>query len=110
MRRAHDVWMAEQRILRCRLLDEHVERGARDMAGVERCAQRCLVDQSATRAIDDADALLHRGERLGVDDVLGLLGERRVQRDEVGAPDQIVERRPSRRQAASARSGDRNGS
>ena len=29
--------------------------------------------------------------RLGVDDVLGLLGERRVQRDEIGAPEQLVE-------------------
>ena len=39
----------------------------------------------------DAHALLHLGERLGVDDVAGLVGERRVQRDEIGAAQQLVE-------------------
>ena len=61
------------------------------MTGIERGAQRLLVDQPAARAIDDAHALLHRRERLGVDDVLGLVGQRRVQRDEIGALEQLVE-------------------
>ena len=38
MRRADDVGMPEQRIARRRLLDEHVEGGARDLAGIERLA------------------------------------------------------------------------
>ena len=91
MRRAHHVGMPEQRVLGGRLLGEYVEGRAGDMAGIERSAQRHLVDQPAARAIDDAHALLHRGERLGVDDVLGLLGQRRVQGDEIGAPEQLVE-------------------
>ena len=74
-----------------RLLGEHVEGGAGDLAGIERRAQGRFVDQPAARAIDDAHALLHRRERLGVDDVPGLVGERRVQRDEIGAPEQLVE-------------------
>ena len=91
MRRAHHVGMAEQRIRGRRLLGEHVEGRARDVAGIERRAQRRLVDQPAARAVDDAHALLHRRERLAVDDVLGLLGQRRMQGDEIGAPDQLVE-------------------
>ena len=83
--------MAEQRILLRRLLGEHVEGRAGDLAGIERRAQRRLVDQAAARAIDDAHALLHLGERRGVDDVPGLVGQRRVQRDEIGAPEQLVE-------------------
>ena len=51
--------------LRRRLLDEHVERGAGDMAGIERARQRRLVDEPAARAIDHAHALLGLGERLG---------------------------------------------
>ena len=49
-------------------------------------------------------------DRLGVDDVPGLVGERRVQGDEVGAPEAARRARPSRRRARRARSGDRNGS
>ncbi len=89
MRRAHHVGMAEQRIGRRRLLDEHVEGRARDLPGIERLPQRLLVDQPAARTIDDAHALLHRRDRSGIDDVLGLVGQRRVQRDEVGALEQF---------------------
>ena len=46
MRRAHHVGMAEQRVSRSRLLDEHVEGRARDLAGIERRAQRRLVDEA----------------------------------------------------------------
>ena len=42
MRRADDIGMAEQRILRRRLLGEHVEGRAGDLAGIERRAQRLL--------------------------------------------------------------------
>ena len=91
MRRAHDVFVPEQRILGRRLDREHVEGGAGDMAGIERRPQRRLVDQPAARAIDDAHAAAHFLERLLVDDVPGLLGERRVQGDEIGAPEQLVE-------------------
>src|SRR5437660_201864 len=42
--------MSEQRVLGRRLLDEHVEGGARDLAGIERTPQRLLVDQPTWRA------------------------------------------------------------
>ena len=58
---------------------EHVERGAGDMAAVERVLQRRFVDQPAARAIDDAHAVLGLGQRLAREDPASLVGERRVQ-------------------------------
>ena len=61
MRRRHHLVVAEQDIFLGRFGLEHVQRRARDMAGVERRLQRLLVDQSAARAIDDPHALLDLG-------------------------------------------------
>ena len=82
---------AEQRALLGRLHLEHVEGGAADVARLEGRGQRALVDQAAARAVDDAHALLGLGQRGGVDDVAGPVGERGVQRDEIGAAQQVVE-------------------
>jgi len=43
--------MTEQHVGRGRLLDEHVERRARDLLGIERVDQRLLIDQDAARAM-----------------------------------------------------------
>ena len=82
---------AEQRIFLRRLLHEHVERGAGDMAAVERVLQRRFVDQPAARAIDDAHAGLGLCQRLAAEDAARLVGQRRVERDEVGAGEQFVQ-------------------
>ena len=91
MRRAHHVGMAEQRILGRRLLGEDVEGGAGHVPGIDRGAQRLLIDQSAARAIDDAHAFLHRRDRPGVNDSFRLLRERRVQGHEIRTPEQFGE-------------------
>ena len=91
MRRADDIGPAEQHVRRRRLLDEHVEGRARDMAGIERGRERDLVDETAARAIDDAHALLRLGDVFSRQDVLGLRRHRRMQRDDVGAREQFVE-------------------
>src|ERR1041384_3501518 len=67
-----------------------LSRGA-SSAVIERRPQRRLVNEPAARAIDDAYALADPGKRLGVKNVLGFFGERRVQRDEVGAPQQLLQ-------------------
>jgi len=85
MRRADHVLAAEQHVVLRRLDREHVERRARDLPGVERLLEVLLDDQPAARAVDDAHALLHPRQRLGVDQVARGLGQRRVQGDEVGA-------------------------
>ena len=91
MRGANDVRMAKQRIVGGRLLDEHVEGRARDMAAIEQGAQRRLIDQAAARAIDDSNALLGLGEIRSREDVLRLRRHWRVNADEVGAREKIVE-------------------
>ncbi len=80
-----DVVVAvEQRVVGDRLGREDVERGAGDLAGVERVLERLVDQQLAAGAVDDADAVLHLGERLGVEPAarLGRLGQ--VDGDEVG--------------------------
>src|SRR4029079_10577542 len=49
------------------------------------------VDQPAARAIDQPQIFLGQLETVGVDDVAGLFGQRRVQRDEIGPPQQLFE-------------------
>ena len=91
MRRCDEVWQLEQRIARGRLFDEHIECSAGDLARLESVIKRDFVDKPAPRAIDDADAVLHLGDCFGRDDVLGRIDQRRVQRDEIGTAQQIVE-------------------
>ena len=81
--RADHVGGAEQHVGFGRLIDEHVEGGAGDVAGLQGVGKRLLVDEAAACAVDDANALLAPGDRPGVENVLRLLGHRRVQRDEV---------------------------
>jgi hypothetical protein len=61
------------------------------MAVVQRFLQRRLVDQATARAVDDPHALLGLGEVFLAEDVAGLVGQRRMQRDEVGAGEQRIE-------------------
>ena len=92
VRRADEVRRSEQRVIgRRRLGREHVECGARDMAAVERLFQRRFVDQPAACAVDDAYALLGLGDILLRQDIARLVGQRRVQRDEIGLGEQSVE-------------------
>ena len=92
MRGRDEIGRAEQRRGLGRLLHEHVERRAADMPAVEPGLQRRLVDQPAARAVDDAHALLRLGEVLGRLEVAGGVGQRRVEGDEVGARQQLVQR------------------
>ena len=91
MRRADQSARAEQRILLGRFLGEHIERCARDVPGFEAFLERSFIDQSAAGAIDDAHPGPGPGERLSAEDTARLVGERRVQRDEVGAGEQVVQ-------------------
>ena len=83
---------SEQRIVLRRLFGKHVERGAATWPLSSAVLQRCFVDQPAARAIDDANALLGLRQRLAVKDAAGLIGQRRMERDEVGARQQLVQR------------------
>ncbi len=91
MGRGDEVRMAEQRVGRRRLLDEDIESRARDMTAVERGAQGGLVDKAAAGAIDDANARLGLRQIFRREDVARLRRQRRVQGDEIGARQEIVE-------------------
>ena len=89
---------------------EDVERGAGDLAGLDRVGERDVVEQLTARAVDDADAVLHLRERLGVEPVLGLGRLGQVDRDDVGALVDVggasrPSRRPSRGSARPPRTG-----
>ena len=109
MRRADDVRMAEQRIVLGRLLDEDVEGGAGDMAGIERRAQRLLVDQAAARAVDDAHALLGLGE-FSAERMLRVFSVIGVCRVMMSARRSSSSSSTFSTPISTARSGDRNGS
>ena len=64
------------------------------VAGVQRRAQRDLIDDRPARGVDEDRRRLHPLQRGGVDQVAGLGGQRAVQRDEVRALEQL---RPARR-------------
>ena len=48
------------------------------------------VDHLAPRTIDNHHALLHRGDRIGVDHVSGFIGEIRVQRNDIAASENLL--------------------
>ena len=58
----------------------------------ERAHQRRLVDDRAARGVDEERGLLHQAELARADLMAGLRVERRVQRDEIGFLQQLVER------------------
>ena len=89
VRRDDDVGVAEQRVIGDRLLGEDVERRAGDLAGVQRRLQVRVDDERAAGDVDDPHAVLALGERLGVQEALGLRRLRQVQRDEVTGRERV---------------------
>ena len=89
MRRHDDVVEREQRPV-VRLRREDVESGAGELAGLECLDERLLVDQRPAGGIDDACAVLHLRDRLAVDHPARLVGERRMEREEVRRREHLV--------------------
>ena len=82
---------AQRRIGRQRFGFENIERRAGDMSILQRLNERGFVDQSAARAVDDAHAAFCFLQSRRIENVMRLSRERRVQRNEIGAGEQIVE-------------------
>ncbi len=74
-----------------RFHDEDVERSAGDFARLERIGERGFIDNSAASAIDDAHALFHFRECCGADQAAGVVGQRGVNGNEIGACEKLVE-------------------
>jgi len=82
---------ADARVGGDRLGREHVERGAADRPCFERVRERVEVDDLAARAVHEDRGRPHLRERGRADEPAGLVGERCVQRDDVGLGEQPVE-------------------
>ena len=91
VRRDDDVVEREERP-GVRLLGEDVERGAGDLAGAERLDERLLVDELATGGVDELDPVLRRRELLPSDEPVRVLGEREMERGEVGGREELGKR------------------
>ena len=68
-----------------RLSRHHVERGAAEMAGIQRRDQRRLIDQRPARGVDEECAVFYLGEGFGVHQAARRRLQRRMHRDEIGA-------------------------
>ena len=91
--RGDDLRQHLQPVIDRRLLLEDVERGAADLARLDRVGERGLVDEIAARGVDDADAFAcARASRSALTRLARLRRRRHVQRHVVGAREQVVER------------------
>src|SRR4029078_6342251 len=92
VRRGDDLRQFLQTWVNGRLLLEYVETGASYLSGFDRICQRLLVDEIATRGVDDAKTLLGFREPLGVHQLPRLSIRRHVERHVVGTCEEFVDR------------------
>ena len=90
MRGGNDILHAEERVLARRFGLEHIKRGPGNMAVRQRRRQRQLVNQTAARAIDNPHPGPRPVQRIGRQNVAGLVGQRCMERDEVSGGQKIV--------------------
>src|SRR5436190_39064 len=92
VRRDDHLLEPEQRVVGgWRLLLEDVERRARHAPAADRVGERPLVHDAAPGAVDDPDSGLDAGERVLAEQMAGVPRQGHVNRDEVGAREEIVE-------------------
>ena len=85
MRRCDKVGRAKQDVFLGRFFCEHIEGSRSNMARFQPLSDGGLVNQPAACAIHQDDAWLGFGQRLGRQDVAGLVGQWGVQRNRIGA-------------------------
>src|SRR3954452_17014243 len=101
MRRHDDIrqfvkWVsrwAALRFGRARVLPPDIDRGASDRAIAQRRVKRVLVDDRATRDVDEKRRALHRPKPAGIDQPLSLRAECGADRHRVAERQHLVERR-----------------
>ena len=78
-----------------RLFFKDVERGGGDTLALQRFIQITFMDNPAPGTIHNHDPRLHRGDRLRIDEALGLRRQRRVDRDDICTPEEFIQRHHS---------------
>ena len=92
MRGQNEVRALAQRRVVCQWLGlVYVQRRAADLAGLECLKQVRLADDPAAGAVEQSHAGLHLGEGLLVEQAARFVGQRHVNRDEVGGGINIVQ-------------------
>ena len=92
MRRGEHAGMLDQRIAVGGFLSEHVERRAAEASRVQGRDQRPFVQQPAARGVDQQRTGLHRCELCGAQQRGRVRRGRRVQGDDVGLGQEILQR------------------
>ena len=82
---------------------EHIESRAGDFSCIERGEKRGFVDQAAARGVDDRRRFFHLGEGHFSEEMIRGCVQRRVQRDEIRAREQGVQRDEFRSHCTRAR-------
>ena len=91
MRGADEVWRAKQSRFLGRLRCEHVKRSAANLAAVQRFLQRNFIDQATACAVNDAHTLFGFRQIFFGEDIARLIGQRRVQGNEISLGQQRVQ-------------------
>src|SRR5436190_9069716 len=89
-------WVARWAALRfgrIRILPPDIDRRAADRAGAQRGIKGVLIDDRATRDVDEKRRALHQSEPAGIDQPLGLGAERGADRHRVAERQHLIERR-----------------
>ena len=73
----------------------NIQRSATQLSGLQGLDNSGFIQQLAASAIDQAHALLHLANGIGIDHSLGLRGETDMQRDVVGLNEDLIERSQS---------------
>ena len=92
MGRDHDAVHPEVGALGGGLLGEHVDRRTRDLARPDGRDEVVGHDEVAAGVVDDAHAVAHLGDGVGVDEPAGLGRGRHVEREEVALGIEVVQR------------------
>ena len=91
MRGADEVWRAEQGRFLGWFGRKNVQSCAADLATVQRLFQCLFIDQPATCTVNDADTLFGLRQIFPRQYIAGLVGQRRVQGDEICLGEQSIE-------------------
>ena len=91
VRRSDEIRKLEQRVVARRLGREHIGRGRGQPARLQGLAQSRLVDDSATRGVDEARRRFHQRQLRPTDQVAIRIDEWHVHGNEVGTLEEVIE-------------------
>ena len=80
MRRGNDIIKTKKHIIGGGLYLKHIKGGTSDMAAFQCCRHRQFINKTATRTIDNPNALFGLVQRISANDITRCIGQWRVKR------------------------------